>query len=59
MKAKQILFTVMENGGVDTTVVNSRQHNMGQMADFPHLLASLTYKSMMYLKLNIRPFGTH
>ena len=31
----------MENGGVDTTVINRRQHNkMGQMADFPPLLAS-------------------
>ena len=30
----------MEDGGVDTTVTESRQHKMGQMADFPPLLAS-------------------
>jgi hypothetical protein len=31
---------VMENGGVDTADVNSRQHKMGQKADFPPLKAS-------------------
>ena len=25
----------MEDGGVDTTVIDSRQHKMGRMADFP------------------------
>ena len=30
----------MEDGGVDTTILESRQHKMGQMADFPPLLAS-------------------
>ena len=30
----------MEDGGVDTTVIDRRQHKMGQMADFPPLLAS-------------------
>ena len=29
----------LEDGGVDTTVIESRQHKMGQMADFPPLLA--------------------
>ena len=33
----------MEDGGVDTTVIDSRQHNMGRMADFPPLLASLVF----------------
>ena len=31
----------MEDGGVDTTVLDSRQHKVGWMADFPTLLASL------------------
>ena len=30
----------MEDGGVDTTVIDRRQHKMGQMAYFPPLLAS-------------------
>ena len=30
----------MEDGGVDNTVINRRRHKMGQMADFPPLLAS-------------------
>ena len=30
----------MENGGVDTTVKERRQHKKSQMADFPPLLAS-------------------
>ena len=29
-----------KDGGVDTTVIDSRQHKLGQMADFPPLLAS-------------------
>jgi hypothetical protein len=33
----------MEDGGVDTTVINSRQQKMGQMADFPPLLASSVF----------------
>ena len=28
------------HGGVNTTVIHTRQHKMGQMADFPPLLAS-------------------
>ena len=50
----------MEDGGVDTTVINSRQHKIGQMADFPTLLASsvLGLENMKYLKLNLRPWGT-
>jgi hypothetical protein len=49
----------MEDEGTDTTVIESRQHKMGQMADFPPLLAFpfLTHKNMMYLKLNLRPCG--
>ena len=35
----------MEDGGVDTTVIKSRQHKMGQMADFPSLLASSVFDS--------------
>ena len=35
----------MENGGVDTTIIDRRQHNkMGQMADFPPLLASSIFE---------------
>ena len=34
----KILGNTMEDGGVDTTVVDSRQHKMGRMADFPSLL---------------------
>ena len=33
----------MEDWGVDTTVINSRQHKMGQMADIPPLLASSVF----------------
>ena len=33
----------MEDEGVDTTVIDSGQHKMGQMADFPPLLASLVF----------------
>ena len=33
----------MEDGGVDTTVINSRQHKIGQMADLPTLLASSVF----------------
>ena len=29
----------MEDGGVDTTVIESRQHKMGRIGDFPPLLA--------------------
>ena len=44
----------MEDGGVDTTVIESRQHKMGQMADIPPLLASSVFDSLkkMHLKLN-------
>ena len=34
----------MENGGVDITVINSRQHKIGQMADFPPLVAYSFFK---------------
>ena len=45
--AKNVLFIVcisywlktMEDGVVDTIVIDSWQHKMGQMADFPPLLA--------------------
>ena len=30
----------MDNGGVDTSVIDRRQHKMGQMANIPPLLAS-------------------
>ena len=33
----------MEDGGVDTTVIDSRQHKKGRMADFPPLLASSVF----------------
>jgi hypothetical protein len=33
----------MEDGGVDTPVINSWQHKMGRMADFPPLLASSAF----------------
>ena len=36
----------MEDGGVDTTGIESRQHKMGQMADFPPLLASSVFDSL-------------
>ena len=39
------LFKGMEDGGVDTTVIESRQHKIGQMADFPPLLASSVFDS--------------
>ena len=38
-----LLLLPMEDGGVDTTVVDRRQHKMGQMADYPPLLASLIF----------------
>ena len=33
----------MEDGGVDTTVKDGWQHKIGQMADFPPLLASSVF----------------
>ena len=33
----------MEDGGVDTTFIDSWQHKMGQMADFPPLLVSSVF----------------
>ena len=49
----------MEDEGVDTTVIESQQYKMGQMADFPPPLAFqfLTHNNMMHLKLNLRPCG--
>ena len=38
----------MEDGGVDTTVINSRQYKMGQMADFLPLLASSVFDLQKY-----------
>ena len=38
----------MEDGGVDTTVIESRQYKMGQMADFPPLLASSVFDLQKY-----------
>ena len=34
---------LMEDVGVDTTVIGSRQHKMGQMANFSPLLASSVF----------------
>ena len=34
-------FFFPEREGVDTTFIDSWQHKMGQMADFPPLLASV------------------
>ena len=34
----------MEDGGVETTVKESWQHKMGQMPDFPPLLAFSVFK---------------
>ena len=33
----------MEDGVVDTTVIKSRQHKIGRMADFPSLIASTVF----------------
>ena len=32
------LLEIMKDGGVDRTVINWWQHQLGQMADFPPLL---------------------
>ena len=47
----------MEDGGVDRTVIDCRQNQLGQMADF---LPLLTFKifDLVYLKCNLRPCGT-
>ena len=37
------LVSSMEDGGVVTTVMYGRQHKMGQMVDFPLLLASSVF----------------
>ena len=34
---------LMEDGGVDTTVIDSWQHKVGSMANFPPLLASSVF----------------
>jgi hypothetical protein len=39
----------MEDGGVDTTVIESRQHKMGQMPDLPPLLAFSVFKLTIYI----------
>ena len=52
----------MEDGGVYRIGIDCRQNHLGQMADFPPLLTFfkfLTDKNLMYLKLNLRPCGTH
>ena len=43
----------MEDGGVDRTLIDCRQNQFGQMADFPPPLTSFN------LKLNLRPCSTH
>ena len=40
--------SAMEDGGVDTTVIESWQHKMGQMADFLPLLASSVFDLQKY-----------
>ena len=57
---KAILLLYMEDGGVDRIVIDCRQNQFGQMADFSPLLTflSLTYKNLMYHKLNLRSWGT-
>ena len=37
------IVVIMEDGGVDTTVIESCRHKMGSMADFPSLLASSVF----------------
>ena len=44
----------MEDGGVDTTLIESRQHKLGQMADFPPLLASSVFDWEKYDVLQIK-----
>ena len=34
---------VMEDGGIDTTIIDSRQQRMGRFADFPPLLTSSVF----------------
>jgi hypothetical protein len=41
----------MEDGRVDTAVIESWQHKMGQMADFPPLLASSVFDLQKYDEL--------
>ena len=43
----------MEDGGVDTTVIESQQHKMGQKADIPPLL-KVSKKQML---LGRNPFS--
>ena len=38
-----IVLKTMEDGVVDTIVIESRQHKMGRMTDFPPLLASSVF----------------
>ena len=45
-----------DHGGVDRTITYCWQHQLGQMAEF---LPLLTYKNLIYLKVNLRPCGTH
>ena len=43
LKLKFFSLIIMEDGGLDTTVIDSWQHKMGQMADFPPLLGSSVF----------------
>ena len=38
-----IFGAAMEDGGVDTSIIESSQQKMGQMAEFPPLLASSVF----------------
>ena len=48
----------MEDGGVDRTVIDYWPNQLGQMADIPPLL-TFKFFDLIYLKLNLRPCGTH
>ena len=54
----------MEDGGVNKTVINCRQNQLGQNGRHSSSFnvfsfKFLTYKKLMYLTLNLRPCGTH
>ena len=48
----------MEDGGIDRTVIDCQQNQLGQMADFLLLLTFIIF-DLMYIKLNLRPCCTH
>ena len=52
-----ILTFVMEDGGVDRTIIDCRQNQLSQMVDIPPLYFVLTYKNLMNLESNVRKCG--